>query len=158
MKCYQVEKILIEDIQGELEEKTKFEFEAHFSQCLKCLSFKEHNHGLRSGVKKLDTLSPSVKLEEETKALCHDELLERRRVVLFADQKNTSTETPLIVLIAFVLLIGLTLIWAFPVLKDYMEEQVVTKYSIYLLIIVIQNILALICAPILFHIFKLKKI
>ena len=158
MKCKRVEKLIIEEIQSGLNAKLKSKFEAHLFQCTKCLSFKERYNSLRSGLLNLETPSPSEKLEEQTKALCFDELLKQDEIISFADQKSTANETPLTVWVAFIVLIGLTLIWAFPVLKDYVNDYVVTNHTIYLVMIVIQNILALMFAPILLRSLRLKKI
>jgi len=157
MKCKQVEKIILEDAQKELQAKTKLSFEAHLTKCDKCLRFVKHYNGLRLGLKKLKTPSPSEKLVEGTKMLCYEKLLKEKEVISLTAQKSSQNEAPLTVWIAFILLVGLTLIWAFPVLKDYVEDQLITKHTVYLLMIVVQNILALIFAPILLRIFKFKK-
>ena len=133
-------------------------FRSHLSQCSKCSSFQERYNSLRSELLNLETPSPSEKLEQQTKALCFDELLKQDEVISFADQNIKENETPLTLWVAFIVLIGLTLIWAFPVLKDYVEDYVVTNHTIYLLMIVIQNILALMFAPILLRTLRLKKI
>jgi uncharacterized membrane protein len=158
MKCKQAEKIIIEEIQNKLDVNTKSKFESHLFQCPKCLNFKENHNDLRLGLKKLQTPSPSGKLVEQTKTLCYEKLLRQDESLTIADQKSKANETPLTVWIAFTVLLGLFLFWALPVLKDYVEDQVVTKNTIYLLMIVIQNVIALIYAPVLFRIFKLKKL
>jgi len=158
MRCKQVEKIIIEEAQKELETNTKLSFEAHLTKCEKCLSFVERYNGLRLGLKKLKTPSTSEKLVEGTKMLCYDELKNQNGLISFAAKKSRENETPLMVWFALLVLLGLTLIWAFPVLKDYVEEQLVTKHTIYLVMIVVQNILTLIYAPVLFRIFKVKKL
>ena len=158
MKCKQAEKIIIEEIQNELDINTKLKIESHLFQCSKCLSFKENYNDLQLGLKKLQTPSPSGKLVEQTKTLCYEKLLRQEESMTMVDQKSTANETPLKVWIAFTVLLGLFLIWALPVLKDYVKDQVVTKYTIYLLMIVVQNVIALIYAPVLFRIFKLKKL
>ena len=151
MKCKQVEQILIEQNVSKLDPETRSKFELHLSQCPQCLNFKESYGGLRVGLQKFQTPHPSEKLVEQTKALCHDELLKTEVEFSIADQKSTANETPLTVWIAFTVLLGLFLIWALPVLKDYVENQVVTKYTIYLIMIVVQNVIALIYAPVLFR-------
>ncbi len=158
MKCKQVEKIIVEEFQSDLDKTIKLKLEDHLSGCSNCMSFKENYYSLRLRVKKIETPSPSEEVTEQTKTLCYDEFLRQKEIILFADQKRQENETPLMVWFAFLVLLGLTLIWAFPVLKDYVEEQLVTKHTIYLVMIVVQNILALIYAPVLFRIFKVKKL
>lgn len=157
MKCKQVEQMLIEDNQNELDANTKSKFEKHLSHCSNCMGFKQTYNIVHSGLKNFETPSPSEELELQTKALCMEMLSEQNELILYEDQNDETITTPITVWIAFVALLVLTLMWVFPLLNDFIKNQEVTRYTFYLIMIVFQNILTLMFAPILLRAFRTKK-
>ncbi len=155
MKCQQAEKLIIS--LSELNEKERRELDNHLSQCPKCIKFKKQFEILHRKIGEEKFLTPSESLQQQTKMRCHQEMSSQSVAAGSTDGEKAPLEIPLFARITLTILIALLLSWGVPVLKDYIEKDVLTGETIYLFIMLIQNILALMFAPILLRFLKLKR-
>lgn len=156
MKCKQAEKLIIEWSQTGLDPLNKAKLDAHILSCPKCSSFSEHLYKIHRGINKMKAPEPSMKLLEKTSALCHRELMRQSRVFSFENSRQLTAKTPKLIWTALGASLVLIIVWAFPILKEFVNEQIITQRTIYVITIIIQNILMLFFAPVLLRSMKLK--
>jgi hypothetical protein len=155
MKCQQAEKSIIS--LNELNEKEGRELNNHLSQCPKCVNFKKKYEILHKKIEKEKFLTPSEILQQQTRMLCLQEMSGQSSAAVPTNGEKLPVEIPLFARITLTILIALLLSWGVPVLRNYIEKDILTGETIYLFIILAQNILALMFAPILLRFFKLKR-
>ena len=157
MKCKKAQKVIVASYPIGLAAKTRSEIDAHLSECPKCARFLANFNAIRNGLQQLEKPSLSEKLVKQTIKLCYEKLVGQKKKSAVVNQEQLETETPIFLWLALMGLLVRTLIWALPVLNDYFKGNIVTKQTIYVAVLIFQNLLVLIYTPILMRIYRFKK-
>ncbi|HEX9973591.1 MAG TPA: hypothetical protein VGD14_16080, partial [bacterium] len=155
MKCKQAEQWIIELSQTGLDPEIKNKLDHHVLHCSKCSAFKKDFDNIQKATHKIKTVTPSAELLEKTIALCQDELAEQKESQAFGKFRPKTTNVPKFVWISFGMLFILTIAWAVPVIKEALETHTITRQSIIVIILMIQNLVMLIFSPVLLRMLNL---
>ena len=158
MRCKQAEKLLIEAAQIDLAPVIKTKLDAHILSCPKCASFSKNFEMIREGIENIKTPGPTMELLKMTGVLCHNELIEQAEAVISESSHRLTTKTPRLVWAALGAFVILTIVWAFPILKNLATDQTITQQTIVVIAIIIQNLIMLLFVPILFRSLKLYRL
>ena len=157
MKCKDIESLIIDSTEGELNAEKLSEIKLHVSECASCAHFQEDLEKIRLCLKEIPPSAPSAELAKKTQLLCHAKI----RTFHAAGRKNASqtllTRIPKLVWIALFSLIALTIIWMFPLMKDFKIDQPLSSQTIAVLFLMIQNAAMLFFAPILIRRYRVKN-
>ena len=156
MKCKQVEQILINQNVGKLDPEIRSAVDEHIAQCSTCSRFSEQLKVIRSAVKNIEAPQPSTCIVKRTSSLCYRELLGMDKLTEPVNLKPASVQTPAFIYILFFIIFGITLLWAASVFLDYYNHQTMTHQTIWVITIIVQNLFALLLAPVLLKAIKEK--
>jgi hypothetical protein len=157
MKCKRAEKLIIEEAQTKPDPEIKAALDAHVLNCPKCSSFKEKLQWINQEIHQIKTPEPSPEILEKTGALCHIELIDQGKRYIFEKYQPDKIKIPRFVWIAIALLFVLTIAWAAPVIREVLKSQIITKQSIIILLLFVQNLMVLVFSPVLLRSQKLKS-
>lgn len=150
MKCKQVEKAIIDSFGEKGVAALSDEIKNHIDQCKDCAGFLKNYQQLQTDFDSLSQPTLSERVAQTTLASCHGELVLAENLVTAQKPK-----TPLFIWVLFAFSIVMTILWAFPVLKDYANDQVVTNNLIWLLVLISQNLMMLLFSPVLLRRFRM---
>ena len=150
MQCKEYENQLIEASERTLSQDELAEMAEHTDFCHACVRFRDDLSKIRSSLKKMPSPSIPQTLEESTKTLCLERLKKRER------QKNLP-HIPSLIWTALILLTALTAVVLFLVIKDFKMELPLSRKSVAVLILLMQNAVMLFFAPIILRKFRSQE-
>lgn len=157
MQCKQAEKLIIEASQTELDPKVKADLESHIITCPKCTHFSKNLIKLKTGIRSIKSPTLSRQVLENTRALCYNELKRQSEIAVTDSVQPHVIRIPKFVWIAIASFIILTIVWAIPVIREFIKSQIVTKQFILILMIIVQNFFVLLLSPVLLRRLKLRS-
>jgi hypothetical protein len=157
MKCKDVEKVIIALSAHEVDETTKAEIENHVDSCPNCSKFQQNLNVMKDRIRKIDFPEPSNSLISKTLELCHSELNRQRQNSLHLQLIPDTMPTPNFIWAAVVAIVTISIVWFFPVLKEFILGQHYSEQTIWVLTIVVQNVIMLLLAPIILRRVRLKE-
>ena len=154
MRCRKVEKLIISSLDEQLDEQMKNAIEEHLSNCQKCSKFREDIIAMRKSIESFFLPEPPAELLERTQLACENQLgiskLKKK-----AGLTNIRFLTlPWYIWAASAGVVIFTLIWAFPYVKDFLVDEVITYNTTMVFSLIIQNLTMLIFAPLLIKRYK----
>ena len=155
MKCKQVENLII-DADGETyNERSQLELENHIRSCPSCTTFVKNINSIRTNPKILVNVEPSDPLVESTLECCHMELKQKEQII--SSRSGPKLTTPNYIWASIIAIVTFSIIWFFPILKELVQENIISDHTIWFFIIIIQNIIMLLFAPIIFKKIRQKQ-
>jgi hypothetical protein len=148
MKCKQAELLIIDSNEKDFKEIVKLELENHIRSCHSCATFVKKINSIRTNPKRLINVEPSDSLIESTLELCHLELKQKDQIVTSLPRPKLTT--PNYIWATIIAIVTFSIIWFFPVLKKLIQENIISDHTIWFFVIIIQNIIMLLFAPIIF--------
>lgn len=153
MKCKQAEKLIINS--QEMNASKKIELENHLKSCPNCSNFMKRFNSITNGSKRLTTIEPSDLLVQTTVEYCHSELSQKNQVVsIFVQSK---IPTPTFIWAAIIAILTVSIIWFFPILKDFLQKNIIYDQTVWIFVIIIQNIIMLLFSPLIINKLKPKQ-
>ena len=149
MKCKDIERLLIDSSQEELSKEELSELKDHVSHCARCQRFKDDLEKIRVHLREMSTPVPSAELIRRTRLLCHAQLESSRLSQARIKRQVTPSSIPWVIWAALLFLLLLTTIWMFPLVKDIASHQALSLKGLTVLVLIIQNALALCFTPLL---------
>jgi len=155
MKCKQVENLIIDADEETFNERVKSDLENHIRSCSSCANLVKNIKSIRDNEKRLTTIEPSSSLVKDTLELCHLELNQKDQVVTSFSQSKL--EAPNFIWATIIAIVIFSIIWFFPVLKELIKENIISDHTIWIFVIIVQNIIMLLFAPLIFNKIKQKQ-
>ena len=147
MRCKGYEHKLIKASDRELSPEELLQMEKHTDHCFACMRFQDDLNKIRLSIKQILSPSLSMELDERTKDLCLEESKNRDRSNRHSLHKNW-IPIPGFIWAALLILTALTVIILFPVIKDFKMELPLSRKTVAVLILLMQNAVMLFFAPI----------
>ena len=145
MQCQQVEKILIEGI-SEQSSAIRVRVQAHLEHCAQCRRLSEDLHKLHHEAKSLAAISAPEAMAGSVFKRCRSEL--RSGIQPFP------ARVPIWILACAGLLFVLTVLWAYPVLKNLAARENVSYSTALAITLLAQNMIMLLFAPLIIKKFR----
>lgn len=145
MRCPLVENILIEVI-FEQSDAMPVQVQEHLEHCPRCRQLAEDLQKLRREAASLAAISAPEAMAGSVLKRCRSEL--RAGIPPFP------ARVPVWILVCAGLLFLLTVLWAYPVLKDLVAEETVNHGTAFLLTLLAQNMIMLLFSPLVIRIFR----
>jgi anti-sigma factor RsiW len=146
MRCQDVERLILET--RELDGRERAAVEAHQAQCSKCASFGAFWQGLHAGFGKAPAAKLPADLAERVRLAAHAKILVRPGGRAARARKETRPAVPGFIWAAFAAITVLTLGFLIPGVQDFVENQKLTLGTALVLILLLQNTLTLLLAPV----------
>lgn len=148
--CKETQKRLLESSTDPLGRQPSAEIMAHLSHCDTCQQYHRDLLSIRKGINNIQTPQLDTQLTEKTRLRCHDRI---------ADQQSRTypASLPLLIKVALPIIIVLTVVWMILTLPALGTEIALTKQAVIGIILLIQNGLMLLFAPLLISGFKENK-
>jgi len=145
MRCRDCENHLTDGREAVLGESLKRELAAHLESCPACRALKDDLKRLRASASGLAAPPLPAALERRVRALCRDEIgkLERQEA-----ERRKRPSLPAFFWPAFGALFVLTVATLLPGLSDFFRDGEWTSRTTLALVLVVQNVLTLLFAPI----------
>ena len=145
MRCIQVENILIEGMPDQ-SAAIQAQVRAHLEHCPQCRRLAEDLQKLRREAASLAAISAPEAIVGS--------VLERCRSELRAGIQPFPARVPVWVGACAGLLLVLTILWAYPVLEDFVTEESVNYSTGLVIALLVQNTIMLLFAPLVIRIFR----
>lgn len=158
MRCKQAEQLIIASSDTTLEPKIRTKLDIHVSGCAKCAGFQKDLAEILTHLHRLPARVPADLLSEPTRAQCHAELSRQNESVAQAGNDTMSETASRWLLMALIGLAVLTAIVAVPIVSDFLRHYSIPNYAIIGAIVLIQNVLMLLFAPVLLRLKILKEL
>jgi len=152
MKCQDVEHILIETGQKGSGPEERSQIEEHLQDCPRCASLKDDLDTIRGALTHIPSASLPEELDTKTSHLCRERLGQIQK-----HKKERHAAPPLAIWILFAFLLSLTAYLTIPLFKNLESEQSLSVQMIVILAIMIQNVVMLFFAPVLFKKFSRRQ-
>lgn len=156
MKCKDIERLIIESSEKDLSAEELFGIEQHISECVKCARFHEDLEKIRLYFKGMTLPAPPDELVRQTRLLC----LAKIRTLYEAERKIAGQillmRIPRLIWIALFSLTALTLVWIFPLIKDFSSDKPLSFQAVAVLFLMIQNAAMLFFTPLLIRRYRAK--
>jgi anti-sigma factor RsiW len=146
MRCQDVERLILET--RELTPEERAAVEAHQAQCAKCASFGAFWRGLHAGFGKAPGPRLPAELAERIRRAAHAEILLGPGGRAGRARAEARPAVPGFIWAAFAAITVLTLGFLIPEVQDFIENQKLTLGTALVLIILLQNTLTLLFAPV----------
>lgn len=143
MRCNDVEHLLLDTSAEDLGEEQIEKLKQHISCCALCACLDDDLRKIRFHLQKMPAQSPSVEISERTRKLCHAQL--------------DKPSIPKYIWAALAVLLVLTGILMLPFASEFMQGKSLSFPLVSTLILMIQNLVMLLVAPILIQRFRLRK-
>jgi len=155
MRCKHAEKLIMDSQEIDLQEDKKQELNNHIQSCHICSNFVNNLNSIRDKTKMLPNVEPSDLLVQKTLEYCHAELSQKNhKASIFSQSK---IPTPKFIWAAIIAIITISLIWFFPILKDFFVSDIISKQTVWIFSIIIQNSIMLLFAPLIIKKLKIKQ-
>lgn len=145
MRCTRVESVLMEGMQ-EQSAAVQEQLQAHLKDCPQCEKFAEELQALHEDAAELVATEVPESLSVSVLSRCRSELRESAR--------SFPGTVPVWVRACTGLLCLLTVLWAYPAIKDFVMEESVDYRTGLVITLVMQNAIMLLFAPLIVRIFK----
>jgi anti-sigma factor RsiW len=143
--------LILESTERELSQEEKLALEKHLSQCKSCAGFREFLEDLRRSLQKRPTPGLPADLEERVRFACHKELLARRGGQTKPATSKPSASIPWLVWAALAALTVMTAVFLIPAVQELWQNQELSLKTVFALILLLQNAVALLIVPVLFR-------
>jgi hypothetical protein len=149
MRCPDFEHLMLESKERELLREERAALEKHLESCAQCAAFRDFWKDLRSGLPEAAGPALRAGLSESVRLRCHAELdsLSSARAGEEAEKRPAAAPWP--ILAALLLLTGLTMAFLIPTIEKFSQAQKVTIEMVLVVMVVLQNALMLLFAPVL---------
>lgn len=148
MRCKNIECLIIDSSEKELSPREKLSIEKHTLDCEACSHFQDDWEKIRLSSKKIRIPVLPAELEKKTRLICQAEtsanLKKQKR--FSPHLRSGAVSKPLWA--ALIILIGLTMIFLFPLAKDFRLDQTMSFQTVIALTLILQNAAMLIFSPI----------
>jgi hypothetical protein len=143
MRCKDVEHLLLDCSLEDLSKDTLEKMQQHISRCAICASLEDDLRKIRFHLQEIQSQIPSDELLKRTRELCHAQL-------------NTPS-IPKYIWAALAALLVLTGVLMLPFAKELLRGQPLSFPLVSTLVLIIQNLAMLFCAPVLIQRFRSRK-
>ena len=150
MRCQDFERLMLEAKEREPLREERIALEKHLEDCPACARFGAFWEGLqKTGLGNLPRIELSAEFSEKTRLRCRAELdsLAFRPGTLKPERRPGAPPWP--ILAALLVLTGLTVIFLIPSVEAFFKTQRVTVEAILVFVVVLQNAMMLLFAPVL---------
>ncbi|MCK4836633.1 MAG: zf-HC2 domain-containing protein [Candidatus Aminicenantes bacterium] len=158
MKCKEFKCLIIEERNGELDEKESRMLAVHLSQCEGCVTFKNEMHAIARILKTNRPPELSPLLDHKTREMCHEALPKMQPKKKSGKLASNWAGMPRGILVALILLVIFTLVLIFPVAGEFSLEDYLSAGEILTLMLILQNAVMLLLAPLLFRNYSQLKV
>jgi predicted anti-sigma-YlaC factor YlaD len=145
MQCLEVENILIDGI-PEQSTAIRVQVRAHLEHCPQCRRLSEDLHKLHHKARSLAAISAPEAMAGSVFKRCRSQL--RLGIQPFP------ARVPIWILTCAGLLFVLTVLWAYPVLKNLVARENVSYSTALAITLLVQNMIMLLCAPLIIQKFR----
>jgi anti-sigma factor RsiW len=149
MRCQDLERLILESTERELNQEERLSLEKHLSQCKSCAAFREFFEDLRHSLQKSPAPGLPSDLEEKVRFACHTELLARTGGQTKPAASRPSASIPWLVWAALAALTVMTALFLIPAVQELWQNQQLSLKATFALILLLQNIVALLIVPVL---------
>jgi len=158
MQCQDLERLMLESGERELLREERRAVDEHLETCPDCAAFRGFWGGLRSCLREAAGPTLSVELADNVRLRCHAELdsLSRGRAGRGFGRRPAAVPWP--ILAALLVLTGLTIVFLIPGLEEFRQSQKLTLGTALVLLVILQNALMLVAAPLLMRRGRLSQI
>lgn len=146
MRCQDVERLILEERILGPEERAKVD--AHLADCARCSDWRELWGALRERIPKMPKPELPSGLAERVRLAAHAEILSQSRGEALLARKGTRPAVPGFIWAAFAAVTVLTLGFFIPGVQDFVENQKLTLGTALVLLLIVQNTLTLLFAPV----------
>jgi predicted anti-sigma-YlaC factor YlaD len=153
MKCNYIQNLIIENTDV-TDPKQNSIVDKHLAQCDKCAKFAKNTAQTRRFIRNIELFEPPSYLIDSTMKRCNNVLSGQRENLV--NTKNMLSRTPRFLWIILTLLISLTLLWFFALIKADGTSAVTASHIAWAIIILIQNVIMLLLTPLLLNRILLK--
>jgi hypothetical protein len=143
MKCKDVEQVLLDCSPEDLSKEQIEEMQQHISHCAGCASLEEDLRKIRLHLQEIQFQMPSQEFLERTRELCHAQL--------------DAPTIPRYIWAALAALLVLTGVLMLPFAKELLQGQPFSFPLVSILVLIIQNLVMLLFAPVLIQRFRTRK-
>jgi hypothetical protein len=146
MRCQDVERLILET--RELAPEQRAEVEAHLTRCARCASLRDFWQDLHVHFSAARAPRLPSELAEKVRLAGHAEIASRLGDRAGRARAEERTAVPPFIWAAFAAITLLTLAFFIPGLQDFMQNQKLTLGTALVLILILQNALTLLFAPV----------
>lgn len=148
--CKDIKKQLLGSSADPLDGQATAEIQEHLSHCETCQQYHSDLLSIRKGISYIQTPQLDSQLAEKTRLLCHNRFADRQR-------QAHPASFPLLVKVALPVIVALTVVWIALTLPASGSEESLTKPAFIGIVLLFQNGLMLLLAPLLISGFKQKN-
>jgi len=145
MRCQDVERLILDE--GTLGPEERAKVDAHLADCARCSEWREFSAGLQERVSKMPRPKLSAGLAEKVRLAAQAELARRSGGDLRA-LVDARPSVPGFIWAALAAITVLTLAFFIPGVQDFAENQKLTLGTALALVLIAQNTLTLLFAPV----------
>ncbi len=158
MKCKDIESLIIASSGGLPDSKQLHSIQLHVEHCSKCSHLREEVESLRSLLQRRAEPNLPEDLDKKTYLQCLSEIHSLQNNKKKVNLQQQLQSIPIHMKVVFISLLVLTVIWIFPVFKDFgIAGEPLSVATIFGLFWIIQNVMMLLFAPLLIRRYQSKK-
>ena len=158
MRCQDFERLMLESSERELVREERRALEEHLETCPVCAAFRDFLGGLRSSLRDAPGPALSTEFSDSVRLRCRAELDSLSRSRAGQDFGRRPAAVPWPIWAALAILTGLTLYFLIPGLEEFRQGQKLTLATALVLLVILQNALMLVAAPLLMRRGRLSQI
>lgn len=157
MRCQDFERLMLELGERELLREERLALDEHLETCPGCAAFRSFRGDIRRYLQEAAGPALSDELSDSVRLRCRAELDSLSRTPAGQDSGRRPAAVPWPIWAALLVLTGLTVLFLIPGLEEFRQSQELTLGTVLVLLVILQNALMLLCAPLLMRRGRLSR-